>query len=461
MTQEIEAAQIRRFEADEIARNYVEVLRKMIRQKSIFAQQVGLKEMAVMLKEIFEAAGAQVVLDETYQAPFVMATFTSPRPDAKTLIFYNHYDTVPADGDQVWTDQPFELSIREGYMYGRGVDDDKGHITARLTAVVKYLREVGALPVNIIFIMEGAEESASVDLDKYLIKYRDQLAGAELLIWEQGIRNHLGQLEISGGNKGIVTFDLSVESAEVDIHSSFGGTLDSASWYLTAAIQSLRDREGRILVPGILEQVQPPTDRELALVQTYATRTLAATMATYGIQLPALVESQEDFLAQLFFAPSIGIQGLTTGYTGQGVKTILPATATAKMEVRLVPGLTPEGVLDKIKQHLVKLGFDQVKVTMTLGEMPYRSDLSAPAIDKVIQVAQKLYPDGISVLPTSPGTGPMHTVFHHLGVPMCGFGLGNINSRDHAGDENVSLADYYSHIQMIKELIATYEVSYH
>ncbi|WP_153048955.1 M20/M25/M40 family metallo-hydrolase, partial [Streptococcus suis] len=135
--------------------------------------------------------------------------------NAKTLIFYNHYDTVPADADQVWEKgNPFELTISDGYIYGRGVDDDKGHITARLSALKKYLaRQNGHLPVNVIFIMEGAEESASVDLDKYLAKYKEDLLGADLLVWEQGHRNSLHQLEIAGGNKGIVTFDLQVKSA--------------------------------------------------------------------------------------------------------------------------------------------------------------------------------------------------------------------------------------------------------
>ena len=132
-------------------------------------------------------------IDETYTAPFVMAHFKSSRPDAKTLIFYNHYDTVPADGDQVWTEDPFTLSVRSGFMYGRGVDDDKGHITARLSALRKYMKHHDDLPVNISFIMEGAEESASTDLDKYLEKHADKLRGADLLVWEQGTKNALEQ----------------------------------------------------------------------------------------------------------------------------------------------------------------------------------------------------------------------------------------------------------------------------
>ncbi|MBZ2151505.1 M20/M25/M40 family metallo-hydrolase [Streptococcus cristatus] len=452
-----ESEQIKKFENDEVAQHYFEVLRTLISKKSIFAQKIGLKEVATYLGEIFTAAGAKVMIDDSYTAPFVLAEFQSDNPEAKTIIFYHHYDTVPADNDQPWTNDPFTLSVHYGVMYGRGVDDDKGHITARLTAVRKYIREHGSLPVNIIFMMEGAEESASTDLDKYLAKHKKYLRGADLLVWEQGTRNNLGQLEISGGNKGIVTFDMSVRSAEVDIHSSYGGVINSASWYLMDAISSLRSADGRILVEGIYEQVQEPNERELALIAQYALKTPEELKEIYGLQLPVLKEERQEFLRRFYFEPAINIEGFGSGYQGQGVKTILPAYASAKMEVRLVPGLEPHDVLDKIRKQLDKNGYDQVELTYTLGEMSYRSDMSAPSILNVIELAKDFYLEGISVLPTSAGTGPMHTVFEALEVPMAAFGLGNANSRDHGGDENVKIADYYTHIELIKELIRSYE----
>ena len=452
-------SKVQAFENDAIIQKYFEKLKVLISKKSIFAQQIGLLDVATYLKEMFEEAGADVVLDDSYAAPFVMARFESTVPNAKTLIFYNHYDTVPADADQVWENgNPFELTISEGYIYGRGIDDDKGHITARLSALKKYqARQDGQLPVNVIFIMGGAEESASVYLDKYLSKYKEHLIGADLLVWEQGHRNSLHQLEIAGGNKGIVTFDLQVKSADLDIHSSYGGVIDSASWYLLSALQSMRAADGRILVDGIYEQVQEPNEREFALVEEFALATSQSMKDIYGLTLPTLVEDRREFLKRLYFEPSITIEGLSTGYLGQGVKTIIPAQASAKMEVRLVPGLEPHDVLDKIRQHLDKHGFDKIEVIFTLGEMSYRSDMSHPAIVNVIELAKKLTPEGVAVLPTSPGTGPMHTVFHALGVPIVGFGLGNANSRDHAGDENVSIDDYYSHVELVEELIASYE----
>ena len=151
--------------------------------------------------EIFTAAGAKVEVDDSYTAPFVIAKFFS-QIQTQNHHLYNHYDTVPADGDQPWTGDPLPYRFITGPCDGRGVDDDKGHITARLTALRKYIRESGDLPVNITFIIEGAEESASTDLDKYLAKHKKHLRGADLLVWEQGTRNNQGQLEFLVVAKG-------------------------------------------------------------------------------------------------------------------------------------------------------------------------------------------------------------------------------------------------------------------
>ena len=447
----------KKIEEDALVQAYVAILRELIALPSVFAQGTGLTETASYLKEVLQKAGAQVILDESYAAPFLLATFASPRADAKTVIFYNHYDVQPADEDQPWTSPPFQLDIRDGYMYGRGVDDDKGHITARLTAIEKYRQAHGELPVNIIFIIEGAEESASVDLEKYLTKHRSALVGADLLVWEQGIFNQKGQMEITGGTKGIVTFDASVKSANVDIHSKFGGNIDSSSWYLINALSSLRDASGKILVDGIYDDVLEPTEREMDLVRQYALVDEQHLKKVYDLKLPFLTQDQDALLKNLFFEPSINIQGVQTGYQGQGVKTILPAEASAKLEVRLVPGMKPRKVFQQIQDQLIRNGFDQIQLTYTLGEEGYRSDMTVASILKVIDIAGQFSPEGVAVLPTTAGTGPMHQVFEALEVPIAAFGIGNPNSRDHGGDENVKIADYLTHINMIEELIRSYE----
>lgn len=440
-----------------IVQSNLQKLEKLIAQPSIFAQNIGLKEAAIYLKTIFEEAGAEVILDETYKAPFVLASFYSHKPSAKSIIFYNHYDTVPADNDQLWSSDPFSLTIRDEFMYARGIDDDKGHIIARLSAVENYLATYGDLPVNIIFIMEGAEESASVDLEHYLALYKDKLDRADLLIWEQGIRNEKDQLELTGGNKGIVTFDIEVDSANCDIHSKYGGVIESATWYLVEALNSLRNKDGSIAIKSLYDQCLQPNQRELVLIESYALENKELLEKLYGLSLPMLQSDRKSFLKRYYFEPSLTIQGLQSGYLGQGVKTIIPSKASAKMEIRLVPGLEPKQVFETVKDYLYEQGYNALKITYTLGEESYRSDLSASEIKHVISVLEKHYKKGLSLLPTSAGTGPMHTVFQALEVPMISFGLGNKDSRDHAGDENVSIEDYCTHICLVEELIKSYE----
>ena len=191
-----EQEQIEKFEKDHVAQHYFEVLRTLISKKSVFAQQVGLKGgRQTIWVRFLKRVGAEVEIDETYTAPFVMAHFKSSRPDAKTLIFYNHYDTVPADGDQVWTEDPFTLSVRNGFMYGRGVDDDKGSYHSSFECFEKIHATPWWPACQYQFYHGGAEESASTDLDKYLEKHADKLRGADLLVWEQGTKNALEQLK--------------------------------------------------------------------------------------------------------------------------------------------------------------------------------------------------------------------------------------------------------------------------
>lgn len=213
----------------------------------------------------------------------------------------------------------------------------------------------------------------------------------------------------------------------------------------------------RLIMGSIYDDVLEPTEREMDLVRQYALVDEQHLKKVYDLKLPFLTQDQDALLKNLFFEPSINIQGVQTGYQGQGVKTILPAEASAKLEVRLVPGMKPRKVFQQIQDQLIRNGFDQIQLTYTLGEEGYRSDMTVASILKVIDIAGQFSPEGVAVLPTTAGTGPMHQVFEALEVPIAAFGIGNPNSRDHGGDENVKIADYLTHINMIEELIRSYE----
>ena len=203
----------------DIRQQYRSLLEQLVAMPSVSALESNLPETATIIAGAFRQLGAQVIYDDTYFAPFIVAKFVSQNPNAKTVVIYNHYDVQPAEPLNLWQSNPWILTEHDGKLYGRGVDDDKGNLTARLAAVAEYLSENNqSLPINITFIIEGSEETASRYLTEYLNKYQDQLQ-ADLVIWESGGKNENDVIEIFGGNKGIVTFDLSVTTAANDLHS--------------------------------------------------------------------------------------------------------------------------------------------------------------------------------------------------------------------------------------------------
>lgn len=442
-----------------IRQDYLTLLEELVAIPSVSAQAASLPEAATTIANAFRQLGAKVTYDDTYFAPFVLAEFTSDQPDAKTLVIYNHYDVQPAEPLDLWTTAPWTLSARDGKLYGRGVDDDKGNLTARLAAVAEYLKENDqTLPVNIIFIVEGTEETASQYLPEYLAKHANTIK-ADLVLWESGGKNADDIVEIYGGNKGIVTFELTANTADSDLHSSLSAVVDSAPIRLSQAIAALFDQQGNIAVPHFYDEVIAPNAREKALIgQLPLTR--EDLVAQHGLKVPLYIDRNgQDLKETLYFQPTLNVQGIISGYNDKGVKTVLPATATAKLEARLVPNMSPDITLQRIADHLTAEGFADITVTKTLGLAGYRSDMSDPEIQRVISVAKAYYQVAPVVMPTSPGTGPMATIYAALQAPIASLGVGYANNLDHAPNEHIRLVDYDQHIDAVKALIKSYQAS--
>ncbi|GAO99795.1 M20/M25/M40 family metallo-hydrolase [Fructobacillus ficulneus] len=435
---------------------YLTLLKELIALPSVSAKRESLPETAHLLGSALEKLGGQVEIDESYFAPLVIGQFKSQKADAKTLIIYNHYDVQPAEPFNLWDSDPWTLTEKDGHLIGRGVDDDKGNITARLTALAEYLDDHdGQLPVNITFLFEGSEETASQHLDDYLAQHPE--LKADLIIWESGNKDAQGQIELGGGNKGIVTFDITAQTAGIDLHSSLATIVDSAAWRLTQGLATLFDpKTGEIKVPGFYDDVQTPNGREQALIAALP-GTKEDFIKDYQIQAPLLSDKrQTDWKNALYFEPSLNIEGLSSGYEEAGVKTVLPAQATAKAEARLVPGMDPDKTLGQIRDYLADQGFADLTVTKTLGQPGYRSDMSDSEILKVIDLAKNLYPGEPVVSPTSPGTGPMAYVNNAIPAPIISLGVGYQGALDHAPNENIRIADYDDNINFVKLIIDSY-----
>ena len=426
-------------------------LKKYVAQPSISAQNLGLKECAQLVKEMLEKRGFSAEIMATEGAPVVFAE-RKGKVD-KTILIYNHYDVQPPEPLELWDSPPFEPEIRDGKMYGRGVSDDKGHLTSRLHAIDAILAEEGELPCNIKFIIEGEEETASVHLHEFISKNLDRLQ-ADACIWEFGSVDHRDRPQQYLGLRGICYVELSVTSLGTDVHSGIGGSIfPNAAWRLTWALSTLKGVDERIRIPGFYDDVDQPTDRDREFMsklpdpaEDYKTR--------FGVKkfIKGLEGGMELKLEEVF-TPTCTICGLTSGYQGPGSKTVQPAFASAKVDFRLVPNQMPKDILKKLRAHLDAEGFSDVEIKFLGGEPAARTDPDHPFVKLVSETAEEVYDAKMDIVPMIGGSGPNYPFVHELGLPVVCMGIGYPNTKAHAPNENFRIDLYVQHAKHTARVI--------
>ncbi len=362
----------------------------------------------------------------------------------RTVLVYDHFDVQPPDPLEEWTSPPFELAARDGHLYGRGVADNKGNLLARLQAIECYREAIGELPLRVRFLFEGEEEIGSSHLRAFVEAYRERLV-ADGCIWEAGYKDAGGRHVVSLGLKGIAYFELRVRGTKSDAHSSFATVLPNAAWRLVWALATLKGPDERILVDGLMEEVAPVTDADRALLERIPFDE-AAWQRSWGVR-ELLGTAGIERKIRHFHQPTCTICGVTTGYSGAGSKTVLPAVASAKVDFRLVPNLTPEKVQRLLRAHLDRRGFGDVEIHASHGELPFRSAPDSLVAKAAIAAGRATYGAEPVVHPLLVGSGPLAQVCGTLGMASVGFGAGNAVSRQHAPNENVAITDYLDHIR--------------
>ena len=427
-------------------------LSRFAAQPSVAAQKWGLTETAQMVSEMLQARGFQVEILHTEGAPVVVAEKKGKNTD-KTLLFYNHYDVQPAEPLELWETPAFEPALRDGKLYARGVSDDKGHLTSRLFAIDALLAEDGEIPCNIKFVVEGEEEIGSVHLPAFVRENKEKLA-ADACIWEFGGVDHREVPMQYLGMRGICYVELSVETAEIDVHSGLGGSIfPNAAWRLVWALNSLKGPDERIRIPGFYDAVKLPSERDIQLAEALP-EVAEEYESRYGIKkfLKGLEGGVELFLAEVF-EPTCTICGLTSGYQGPGSKTVLPAKASAKVDFRLVPDQTPPEVVKQLRAHLDAEGFSDVQVNFLGGGPPGRTNPDDPFIQVVVETANAVYDQPMEIVPMVGGSGPNHAFIHELGLPVATAGVGYPGTNAHAPNENIRLDLYLTGAKHIARIL--------
>jgi acetylornithine deacetylase/succinyl-diaminopimelate desuccinylase-like protein len=429
-------------------------LSKLVAQPSVGAQNFGMQECALLVEEMLRKRGFNTNITPTPGAPVVFGERKGR--NRKTLLFYCHYDVQPPEPLELWQTPPFEPSLREGKLYGRGVSDDKGHFVARLFALDALLAEIEELPCTVKFILEGEEETSSVHLHEYVLNHLELLK-ADGCIWEFGGVDHTETPVQYLGLRGICYVELSVETASTDIHSGLGGSIfPNAAWRLVWALNSLKDPNERIKLPGFYDKVRKPSTRDIELMSALP-ETSGVYKDQYGIKsFIKNLTSGVDLRVEEVFTPTCTICGLTSGYQGPGSKTVQPARASAKLDFRLVPDQEPSEVLDQLRNHLDSNGFSDIIVEQLGAEPPARTDPDNPFVKLVCETAVEVYGLPMRIMPMVGGSGPNAPFIHDLGLPVATAGLGHPESCSHAPNENIRLDLYLKHAKHMVRVLTEF-----
>ena len=367
-------------------------------------------------------------------------------PGAPTILFYGHYDVQPVDPLDLWESPPFEAAVREGEIYARGAADDKGQIFMHFKAVEAVMKQVGRLPVNIKFILEGEEEVGSAHLDEFVRDHKDQLAADVVVISDSPMFDR-GVPSICYGLRGLVYFQIDLRGTKTDLHSgSFGGAVANPAFVLAQLLAQMKDRGGRVKIPGFYDNVQPLKEEERAEFKK-----LPFNEKRYRQDLGApKLFGERDYttLERVWARPTFEVNGLLSGFTAEGAKTVIPAVAMAKVSMRLVPDQDPgqvawlfEAYLKKVTPKTVEL-----KITRMHGGKPWMTDFD----NRFVQAAGRAIERGFGQRPVfnrEGGSIPVVSTFQEvLGLPSVLFGVGLPDENAHAPNEKLDLGNFHNGI---------------
>ena len=439
-------------EQDDVKERNLEELKEFLRFPTISARgdMKPMQDAAEWLIKRLEGLGAKTQLLDSPGFPIVYGEIKGDSD--RSILFYNHYDVQPPEPLEAWASDPFEPTIRDGILFARGTDDNKGALMSRIHAVEAVLKDRGSLPVTVKFIIEGEEESGSPSLPIAVDRHRDLLR-ADACVWENARRDDAGNPTTTLGNKGMYSFELRVRTADLDSHSGKANIYPNAIWRLATALASMRDADGRVAIAGFYESVG-----ELSAAEEAICRNTPANGAAQArkLGLESLLPGNDDYSVNraLFYTPSLNIQGIEGGYTGPGHKTVNPATALARLDCRLVKDQDPDAVAKMIADHLDMHGFDDIEVvSKKAGAWPAYTAPDDPFVKVVAGAAAKVYDKPLVVLPSSPGTGPRFIFKYQKDMPIAALGVGHADSRAHAPNENIAVEDQFLTTKLVAQIL--------
>ncbi len=436
--------------------HYVQETARYCAQPSISARNEGTAECALLVADLLREHGLTVETYSTPGNPVVVGRMSGDSP--RTLLFYNHYDVQPPEPLELWTSPPFEPTVRDGALYARGAKDDKGELISRLAALdAVRAAHGGTLPCGVLFVVEGQEEVGSPHIAAFVQEHLDILK-ADAAIWEEGGTDPNGRPATQLGVRGILYVQLDVQTLKMDAHSGGANAFPNAAWRLVRALNTLKDEQEHILIPGFYDNIQPPTALDYQLIEAIPADEMAMfekEMRDYFIVDDFVLHRSGKELELAVFEPTCNIAGITSGFQGEGLKTVVPAKASAKIDFRLLPGQDPQDILKKLRAHLDQQGFKDVEVKQLGGMMwPVKIAADHPFIKLYDTTAEEVYGKATLNTPMIGGSSPVYAFAGPLGnIPVVFAGVGNGKNRTHSPDEHVRIVDLLNAARQFARMI--------
>jgi acetylornithine deacetylase/succinyl-diaminopimelate desuccinylase-like protein len=429
-------------------------LTELCKLPTVSAQNSAIRETAEHVAGLLRGLGFEARVIEKPAPGYPVVYAEQPGRSPRTLLFYDHYDVQPPEPLELWSSPPFQPTLRDGKLYGRGVSDNKGNIAARLAALRAWKEVRGELPCAAKFCIEGDEEIGSPQMEEFVEEHREILA-ADACIWEGGGVTWEGVPQVILGVKGLLYVELEANTVSGDAHSSYGTVLPNAAWRLAWALSSIKGPDERVLIEGFYDGVRPATPEERAAVEAMPDEE-AETLASYGVKEALTGVCGVEFRLRHLFEPTATIDGLSSGYAGEGPKTVLPARALAKMDFRLVPDQRPDDIFAKLRRHLDSHGFGDITLRSLGAERPARTPVTVPLVEVMRRAVRDAYGREALIVPTMAGTGPLHPFVATLGLPTADIGIGYPETRIHAPDENIRIEDFRNGTKGIAALLGRF-----
>jgi acetylornithine deacetylase/succinyl-diaminopimelate desuccinylase-like protein len=428
---------------------YVEELKTYLAIPSISAlpeHKDDVRRCAEWTAEEMRRIGLQNVrLEETKGYPIVYGDWLGAE-GAPTILFYGHYDVQPVDPLDLWESPPFEATVRDGEIYARGAADDKGQVFMHFKAIEAHLKQTGKLPVNMKIILEGEEEVGSENLDDFVRAHQADLTADVVVISDSPMFDR-GIPSICYGLRGLVYFQIDLRGTKSDLHSgSFGGAVANPAMVLAQILSQMKDKSGRIKIPEFYADVRELRDEERAEF-----RKLPFNETRYRKELGApklFGETGYSTLERVWARPTFEVNGILSGFTGDGAKTVIPAVAMAKVSMRLVPDQDPDRIARAFEEHIRKVAPKTVEVQVTRmhGGKPWMTAFDNP----FVQAAGRAIEKGFGKTPVfnrEGGSIPVVATFQELlGLPSVLFGVGLPDENAHAPNERLDLGNFHGGI---------------